>query len=100
MTNEFQKGALDKRIVMHLDAADIPDDLKHDSTDHADEESPGAVADTEVELAEEEKTEERRTGHFQGVRGCIECSQEIRDTWRGCIRRLGWQWRRERNWGT
>jgi hypothetical protein len=57
MTNEFQKGALDKRIVMHLDAADIPDDLKHDSTDHADEESPGAVADTEVELAEEEKTE-------------------------------------------
>jgi hypothetical protein len=51
---------------MHLDAADIPDNLKHDSTDHADEESPGAVADTEVELAVGGKTEREAYRAFPG----------------------------------
>ncbi len=44
---------------MHLNPADISDNLKHDSAEHADKESPGTMPDAEKELASEEKSEER-----------------------------------------
>lgn len=74
MNKEFglhQKGTLQGGIVVHLDLGEITNDLKHDSAQNTAEESPGAIADAEKELADEEQTEEASVQGIAGERGKI-----------------------------
>lgn len=55
-----EEGIICKRIVVHLYSANISKYLKHETSEHATQESPCSIFDSENNLCAEHYSEERK----------------------------------------